>query len=239
MDEWVVAAARWGDMAQALRAEEQRRCRSELAQQANMRGRLGGADVEVSADGLRTMAIRADAAFIVVIKAYDDVLLTWVLSGETGELVYARNASIAGQQDEIAGWVVSVTFAEWRTWQEQLQIVRQRIENERQSRGEMSEDWVNALIEDLLPIDIKGDMSDDLWNSIRDPSDTVKRLQGHFFTKAEIALEKLSKLLWEPVLEECQALRNHVGGDTLRDKAVSRESLLLLFTVQINGHVLL
>ena len=87
-----------------------------------------------------------------------------------------------------------------------------------------------SFIEKLIPADMKGDMDDDLWNSIRDPSKFLataygsgqifKDLQAHFFDKATSALEQLAELLWKPILGECQALQDYCNGDVPRTKPV-------------------
>ena len=52
-----------------------------------------------------------------MIKMYDGVLLTWVLSGE---MVYSRVEGFSDRKAEIEEWVNCVTFAEWSKWQKQL-----------------------------------------------------------------------------------------------------------------------
>ena len=90
--------------------------------------------------------------------------------------------------------------------------------------------YLKALIEKCIPADMKGDMDDGLWNSIRDPatflstvrgaSKAVKDLLAHFFEKAESALEQLAELLWKPILEKCQALQSYFDSGAPRTKPV-------------------
>ena len=254
LDWWVVAAARSGDMAEALWVEERRRCRSEVAYQADVRGRQGGVD------GLKAMTTRTGASFVVVTKMHQGTLLTWVLSGETGELVYGKAADIAGREDEIEECVNRVTFAEWAEWQEVLCKARKLNAGKRSQKkdkqiwdtiqtwlkrwvgrwthtaskgkqaGAIMYSWVKDLIENLIPAEMKGDMENNLWTSIRDPGafpatvcgrgKAAEDLRAHFFKKAEVALQKLSELLWEPILAECQALSDYLNGDAPRTKLV-------------------
>ena len=235
MDEWVVAAAQSGDMAEALRVEERRRCRSELAYQTHAQG-----SQNVDVDELKEMARSADASFVVVMKSYDDTLLTWLLSGETGDLLHT---GIARQQQhgEVSEWVSSVTFAEWGWWQDQFARAQRLIEKkkEQQQGGDITYAWLERLIERLAPNAMKGDLDDRLWRSIRDPgtfpvtvrglNKTFKELQMHYFTKAERALQQLTELLWEPMLRKCGALQQYLDGDAPRRKPVGWSLSVYLF----------
>ena len=234
MDSWVVAAARSGDMAEALRVEERRRCQSELAYQADaVRGRHEGEikDDDVSVDGLKAMATSVGAAFVVVMKKFDSALLTWVLSGETGELVYERCLDKAYEDEEIAEWMESVTFAGWAEWQRAFGRARRRITEEESSGRFLGQAGLKRAAELFVPDGMKGDLDEELWASIRDPAtfpETVcglsvafKNLQQHFFQRADKAMEELSKLVWEPIVNECPALERVVRGDCPSTKPVS------------------
>ena len=233
MDTWVVSAARSGDMVEALRVEEQRRCRSELAYQADtVWGRREGGvkDGDVSVDELKAMATSADAAFVVVVKMFDSALLTWVLSGETGELVYERCLDKAHQDQDIAEWVASVTFAKWEGWHQTFSKARDELVRLRKASGLDEESSVADLIQSTFPDAMKGDMDEELWASIRDPSTfrsticgfgpVFSALQRHIFLKAERAMGKLSTLLLEPIVDKCPALEKIVRGDCPSTKPV-------------------
>ena len=226
MDAWVVAAARLGDMVEALRIEEQHRCRSELAYQVDARGRAGGTDAELSVDEIKAVATHAGASFVIVMKMYHGALLTWVLSGKTGELVYGKIVDIKEEhQAEIAKWVKCVTFSEWGRWQDTLRKAMDGllgIRKEFQETNSINMLRVVELIQSAIPDDMKGDLDQGLWTSIRNPDmlpatasgmgPTFIDLRRHFFQKAEKALDQLSKALWEPIVGECQLLSDFLKG---------------------------
>ena len=218
MDAWVAAAAQAGDMLAALRVEEWRRCRSELPY-------LSDKDVKesVTADELQDIAKRMDASFIVVFKVHEDTLMTWVLSGESGELVYEKAVNIAEQKCELSKWVASATFAEWAEWHRTFVKMRRKIEQE-------GED-LKAVVESMITNAMRGNLCEELWESIRDPSTPpapiewllkkYKKLKEHFFKNADDAIKELSKLLLEPISNECEAMEKVLqGNDTLSIKPV-------------------
>ena len=230
MDEWVLSAGMSGNMAEALRVEERRRCRSELAYQGDLvRGRQ-----DVSLDKLKAMAKGADMAFGIVIKVYAGRLLTWALSGETGDLLYTNIEAITVAESRIRECVNCVTFAEWGRWQEQLVMARQSIQKKkREEQGrEIARSWLESEIETLIPEDIRGDLSRELWMSMRDPetferavtqvgSPEILELQKHFLKKAEHAMDELEGLLWRPIVRECAAVGRALESKTRCDRPVS------------------
>ena len=234
MHEWVVAAARSGDMMEALRVEEQRRCRPELVYQAGLvrnRREENPTDSDVSVDGLKAMATRADASFVVVLKMYRGTLLTWVLSGQTGELVYGKVTDIAGRERERAECIRRATFAEWDEWQRTLGEACRWIAMHEEEIGQpIDETDLREAAEFLIPDDMKGDLDDKIWASMRDPrafretvcgqSGCFNELQSLFLQRAESAIGELSKLLWEPIMRECQAVKASLEGDVRRSKPV-------------------
>ena len=228
MDEWVVAAARSGNMEEALRVEDLRRCRSELAYQADVvQGRQ-----DVSLDKLKAMARSAGAAFVIVMKMFDDTLLTWVLSGESGELLYTRQKNLARKQAKISKLVNCVTFAEWERWQKQLVMARESLkERRKEQNGVIPIRWLKSEIETLISEDMKGDLNRKLWRSMRDPktfervvtqvgSPEISELHKHFLQKAERAMDKLNELLWKPI-ERCTAVKTELESETRCDRPVS------------------
>ena len=223
MDEWVVAAARSGDMMEALRVEEQRRCRLRPAYEADL-------ETETLATQLKAAVASAGASFAIVMKKYDDTLLTWVLSGETGELVYDRMVDIAGRQKAISEWVDCVTFVGWAEWQMAFSKAVSGVQRLRGGRRGVDKPSLTALIQSTIPERIKGDLSEELWASVRDPdtfdktvtgdSPAFVNLQSHFLQKADVALEQLSALLWEPVVSEYQPLGDFLQAAALGSKPV-------------------
>ena len=233
LDEWVLAAARSGKMMEALRVEERRRCRSELAYQEDaVRSKQ-----EVSEGELKTMASSADAAFVVIIKMYRGALLTWMLSGESGELLYANITDIEEKEGAIKEWTKHVTFAEWAEWQQAFSKLRKWLKNEEIECQPVSEAEREKAAEYVIKEDMKGDLDEELWASIHDPATLLqtvswetgasKQLHNHFLQKAEKAMEELSKILWQPIVEKCQALKDAVQGDAPHTKPVS-ECLFVL-----------
>ena len=106
------------------------------------------------------------------------------------------------------------------------------IEKQRQKQGRIKKDWVIRLITRLIPAAIKGDISRELWTSIRDPPKFLRmatsafslensKLKAHFLKKAEHALDKLSKLLWEPIVRNCRAVRRALKSNSRCDSPVS------------------
>ena len=226
LDEWVLAAGRSGDMVEALRVEERRRCQSELAYQADvMRGRH-----DVSVDGLKAIASSAGAAFVIVTKMFSGRLLTWVLSGETGDLLYANIEDIEERESAIKEWTKGATFAEWAEWQRALKKAQQWLINEERNCRPVSRTEMKKAVELLIPENMKSDVDEELWEVIHDPvmfpetvsglSGAYKELRRHFFQKAEKAMEELSKLLWQPIVEKCPAVRDVVRGDAPHAKPV-------------------
>ena len=79
-------------------------------------------------------------------------------------------------------------------------------------------------------------MDEDLWTSIRNPdtffevgSDSLieRRVENHFFQKADAAMEKLSELVWEPIVRECLELKHFLDDDCPSAKPVSGGLLFL------------
>ena len=247
MDAWVMAAAQQGDMLAALRAEEWRRCRSELPYlsedgggNSSSRSRATpsiNAMRDVTAGGLEGIARSVDASFITVFKVLEGKLMTWVLSGETGKLVYKRLVDLKKRKQKVQEWVDSVTFAKWAKWQQAFKTVRQwTIREDREGQSIREEDLTN-IVERTIPNTMKGDLDEDLWASIRNPRtflDTVSGLgesfevlKSHFLQKAEDAIKKLSNLLLKPILKECPGFEESLQGDVRPAKPVRVSSSLV------------
>ena len=224
LDEWVATAAKLGDdtrMMEALAVEDRRRYLAELLSQAKAQVKLGGkASIEVSVDSQKAMAERAGASFVVVMKKLSDMLLTWVLSGDEGKLVYHRsdNISDTGRQHEIAQWVKDATFVEWGRWQRQLDCARRKVQQARKGLDAMDEGWWEKLIEDTIPADMEAGVNSSLWKWVRQvekfrkaiakaDSPVLSKLRECFFDKAERAMARLNDLLWTPIMEECGPVR--------------------------------
>lgn len=243
MDAWVAAAAQADDMLEALRVEEWRRCRSELPYLAEDGNGSGGASSEASQNTetdkdvmtkmLEDIAKNADASFIIIFKMHENTLLTWVLSGETGKLVYEDKMDTEKQGCMISEWVASTTFTEWTRWYRALIRARQEIvKREKESGQVLGEEELENLIEEIIPTDMKGELDDKLWTAIRDPrifreaafgqNKVVVDLQDHYFDTANFALDQLSAVLWEPILEKCQLLKEYLKVGSECTKSVSR-----------------
>ena len=238
MDAWVAAAAQAGDMLEALRVEEWRRCRSELPYlpkvgDGNSSGDIQGieaGDKDVMAHGLEDIAKRVDASFIIMFKMYENTLMTWVLSGETGKLVYQNLVDLRGRQRKVSEWVASVTFAEWAEWQQAFEKARRWLERVKQAEGSLRNEDLQNIAKALIKDSMRGDLDENLWASIHDPrtfpetvfglSRPFKTLQSHFFQKAENSRGELSKLLWKPILEECTDLQKSLQDDAPCTKLV-------------------
>ena len=231
MDAWVMAAAQEGDMLEALRVEEWRRCRSELPYLGEEGGDGGGAS------SLQEAAKSADAGFLIVLKAYKGTLIMWVLSGETGELVYGNVLEKEEDEHDISEYVANTTFTEWVDWQRALTRARREMEKVEEQGQPLGRTRLKELIDEMIPVGMKGGLDDDRWESIRDPRtfrETVFRenqniidLQDHYFGEAVFALDQLSKVLWEPILEECQPLKEYLKGDSRCAKSVSHMSICM------------
>ena len=221
LDWWVVSAARSGDMAEALRLEERRRSRSELTRQADVQGRQGRANDDASVDNLKAMARSADASFMVVMKVFDDALLTWVLSGETGELLYAEIEDIAGRRGEIAEWVNYASFVKWTEWQRVPNRLREWETHETRNGRPVERKDRQKAFEWLKKDALKGDADEESFRkTVSAQSDSFEELQNHFSKKAYDAMGKLSKLLWEPIVEKCRAVKECLEGDVRHSKPV-------------------
>ena len=232
MDEWVVTCAQSKMMEEALWVEERRRCRSELAYQTDVV--QGGQDV--SPDELKSTAKNADAAFIIVMKLFGDSFLVWVLSGESGELVFSKSSKIARiekQGKEISECVNRVTFAEWEQWQKQLIKAQKSLEERgKEPNGVIPTGWLESEIKKLIPENMKGDLDERLWESVRNPktfkrvvalggSPEISALHTHFLRKAEYAMGRLNALMWKPIVENCRAVKAALESETRCDRPVS------------------
>ena len=213
MDAWVVAAAQAGDMLEALRVEEWRRCRSEQLCCPRKDGTPGFG-----------LAGAADASFVIVFKVYENNLMTWVLSGESGQLVYDKLVDVRGHRHRIPEWVSSVSFSELSGWLQAFAKARDAIEHEEEAHGRpVGAKGLEKIAERVIPDSMKGDLRRKLWASIRDArtfpetvcglSREFEMLESHFFQKADTAMEELSKLLLGPILKEFPGLERNLRGE--------------------------
>ena len=223
------------DMGDALRLEEWRRCRSEMAHLSGAQEQRRNADVTIS--DVRNMASDVGASFIIMYKLYDGELLTWLLSGVSGQLLKSWSHVIEGGQGKVEKDLASVTFAEWERWPRQFQKARRHIEQneDREKKGENVErDWRDKVVDLFIHQDMKGDLDDELWGKIRSREvfnrivNTVEyqcspefgELKTHFFKKANEARDWLNKQLWEPVVEMCNDVKKTLESDSQRSKPV-------------------
>lgn len=179
---------------------------------------------------LENVTRHVDASFIIVLKMYENTLMTWVLSSETEDLEYTASVDIAERKCEFSDWMSCAAFAEWAEWQQVFAKARQTIECEEESGRPMGEDDLIRLAQVLIPDTMKGDLDADLWASIRDPRTfpevvcslgrPFEMLERHFCEKAEGALDELSRLLWEPILQQCPSLQESLQGDAACVKPV-------------------
>ena len=228
LDEWVAAAVRSGSdatMVEALAVEDRRRYIAELLSQAKAQVELGGkACVDTSVDRLTSTVKSLGASFVVFTKKLGDKLLTWVLRGNTGELVYHSSGdgvSIAGRQREIAQWVEDATFVEWGRWQRQLDWARRTARWAKRLCITMDERWWQTLIRDTISADMRGDIKRGLWRAMhtvpkfgqaiaRADSRGLLKLRRHFFVKAKHAMARLNDLIWTPIMETCVPMRQEL-----------------------------
>ena len=231
LDGWAVAAARLGKMAMALQIEEHRRWFSEQVCQADVPSRLGKGD-EATMDRMKNISINTGASHVVVFKMHLGSLLTWVLSGKTGELVYVNEESVVMREHDVSEWVASASFAQWNKWQECLERAQRRIKKEEAANRETPRSWKESLVNQLIPDGMKGDMDTEMWTSIREPNtffemakesshQEILNLRRHFFENADLAKSKLEELLWKPILQGCKELRDALESDSRCDELVS------------------
>ena len=178
---------------------------------------------------LEEMAKSVDASFIIVYKVHRNILLTWVLSGESGELVYDEPVKLNKCQHRIQKWVDCVTFTQWAEWQKAFRRAREWKTNEESIGRSIGEKDLKKATKYLISDTMKGNLPNELWKSVRDPhtffetaygGKTFEMLRSHYFRKADNAMEKLSELLWKPILKKCQGLKNMVQGDNPHTKPV-------------------
>ena len=237
MDAWVMAAAQAGKMSEALEVEEWRRCRSELPY-FTKDGTVEG-DRGASLGKLQDIAKEVNASFLVIFKLYEGCIMTWVLSGETGELVHSKLAEDVWSKEfdsRPEEWVKNATFREWDQWQRALKRALRCIKNKTRDGRAISDEDLRKIAKEKIPVDMKDDLDEELWESIRDPkkfestvngkSEAYKELKEHYFLKAGLALSLLSDKLWKPILKECQVLKSFLDGGSRCAKPVSYVCLL-------------
>lgn len=141
MDGWVHATMRQGNHLEALRVEEWRRCRSELHYLADtgsdvFSAAMNSLGAEVTAQGLVDMVKQADSSFVILIKCGSRSLVTWVLSGETGELVCSDEKDFGEEEitaHDINSWLASVNFVHWSKLLQAFSQARSRIKKKKDS----------------------------------------------------------------------------------------------------------
>lgn len=86
------------------------------------------------------------------------------------------------------------------------------------------------MVEKVIPTSMKGELDHNLWALIRNQrtcfktapewKNTFRKLQRHFFQKADKAMKELSELLLEPILKECPGFQKSLQGGSSRKKPV-------------------
>ena len=226
--DWAVfaAACHEGDMNKALRIDEEFRFYAlleDIADHTVFRKRRENKPI------IKSIAQSVDAALLVKYKYFNGVLMTWVISAESGELEYSTTMH---DEYEIPRLVYRATFKEWTLWTDKLRIISESIQNKEKNNEEVSDDWIQGQIEEHIPDSMKNDMDENTWVSIRQPKvlrevaankscRAVRDVQCHTFKNGGSAMEKISELLWNPVVGNCQRVKETLNREGECSKLVS------------------
>ena len=232
LDMWVDTAIRLGKAEEALAAEELRRWRCDMhrlvyfhntnpvREKKNYPGRT------VTVKQLAKVAQSIKASFLVVFRVCRGALLTWVLSGETGGVIYYESQNIP----ELDRWIEAVACRKW--WPLQEAIVKTR--EEFKSKG-ADEGLSRELCEKYMTDQVRGQVPEDLWKQLREPEGfsreleekgqlTAKILEEYYLKEAQGALEKLQKALWKPIVRNCKPLLEKTANQAEFKEPVSRHA---------------
>ena len=269
MDGWVVALVKQGgdsreNMLAALRVEEWRRCHSELPHLVrihNSRRTECDGDVslpedireqcqgDVTIEGLATMARGVEAALLVYVKYWDETLMVWVVSGETGELVHHavskhKDKGEGEEEEEDKGPRVSsipelvsrATFLKWNAIRASLSKARDILSRD-MTRENVDAVRLEQSLHELFPEKDRGHIPESKWNTLRSPDRLIEALEGSgrdakfmaqlrdsVLKDAQIALDDLAELIWAPIERECgRRQRTKTVGGAGRGQGIDKD----------------
>ena len=233
LDVWVDTAIRLGNAEEALIVEEMRRWRYDMHRLINfykiipVQGKKDYPGRTVTSMQLSKIAQSIKASFLVVLRVCRDTLLTWVLSGKTGGVIYHDSQKV--EAPEVERWMETVACRKW--WPLQEAIVKACEEFKRQREDE--EGLSGELCEKYMTDQVRGEIPEDMWEQLRAPEGFSRELKGrgqlvgqileeYYLKEARGALQRLQEAIWAPIVNKCKGLLEKTANEVVFEEPVSR-----------------